>query len=123
MGSLVEASEERTDSWASLGQPLSDGTNWASFRVPSIGCKHSPPFSGLIPLGDKEGDYLQAVPLQTTRPATAASVSMLGQTFQSGKDMVIIRGSNGALEGPLVYLTELEDHKSVDIKGKFMKEY
>ncbi len=74
--------------------------------------------SGLTPLGDVEGDYLQRVPIHNTKPATSTSVSMLGQDFETGIDLAMIAGSNGAIEAPLVYLIDLDDYESVDLKGK-----
>ncbi len=76
--------------------------------------------SGLTPLGDTDGDYLQRVPIQSTKPATSATVTMLGQEFKGGIDMALLSGSNGTVEGPLVYLADLEDYDSFDLKGKIV---
>jgi hypothetical protein len=75
---------------------------------------------GLKPLGDVEGDYLQGVPLSNAKPATAATLSMLGQEFKGGTDFAILKGSNGTIEAPLVYLTSLDDFQSADVKGKMV---
>lgn len=74
--------------------------------------------SGLIPLGDAEGDYLQQVPLHNTKPPTKATVSMLGQEFEGGVDMVMVNGVDGTATAPLVYLADLQDYESVGLKGK-----
>ncbi len=74
--------------------------------------------SGLLPLGDIEGDYLQRVPIQLNKPPTSATIDMLGQEFKGGVDMAILSGSNFTFNGPLVYLTDLEDHDSVGVHGK-----
>jgi len=76
--------------------------------------------SGLIPLGDTDGDYLQRVHLYSTKPPTAATVSMLGKDFQAGVDLGILNGINGTMEAPLIYLTDLQDHESVDLQGKIV---
>lgn len=74
--------------------------------------------TGLAPLGDAEGDYLQRVPLHTTKPPTEATVSMLGQEFAGGVDLCVLAGLNGTAEAPLVYLTELQDYNPAGVKGK-----
>lgn len=74
--------------------------------------------AGLIPLGDTEGDYLQRVPIQLSKPPSSSTIEMLGQEFQGGVNMVPLSGSNGTLNGPLVYLTDLEDYDSVGVNGK-----
>ncbi len=76
--------------------------------------------SGLIPLGDKEGDYLQRVPIRNIKPATSATVSMLGQEFKGGIEMAVLKAPNGTVEAPLIFLTNLDDYKSHDIKGKIV---
>ena len=76
--------------------------------------------SGLLPLGDVEGDYLQRVPISNSKPATSATVSMLGQEFMGGVDMAILSGYNGTFEGSMVYLTDLEDYDSVGVNGKIV---
>jgi len=74
---------------------------------------------GLMPLGDAEGDYLQRVPLHSTRPPTEATVSMLGHDFKAGRDLGILTGSNGSFEGaPLLFLEDLQTIESVDPEGK-----
>ncbi len=74
--------------------------------------------SGLIPLGDTEGDYLQRVPLHTVKPPSKARVSMLEQEFNGGVDMVMVSGVNGVIKAPLVYLADLQDYESADLKGR-----
>lgn len=74
--------------------------------------------SGLAPLGDVEGDYLQRVPLHNVTPPKGATVSMLGKEFRAGDDMVMLTGVNGAAEAPLAFLADLQDYASVDLKGK-----
>ena len=76
--------------------------------------------SGLSPLGDIEGDYLQHVPIQNNKPPTSATLTLLGQELKGGVDMAILSGSNGTVKGPLVYLTDLEDYDSVGVNGKIV---
>ncbi len=73
---------------------------------------------GLIPLGDNDGDFLQRVPLHTTKPASEAMVSMIGQEFEGGVNMAVVVGSDGNIEGPSIYLSDLQDFESHDLKGK-----
>jgi hypothetical protein len=73
---------------------------------------------GLLPLGDKEGDFLQRVPLHVTRPARMASVSMLDQEFRIGEELVMLSGRNGGIQAPAVYVPDLSDYASVDLQGK-----
>ena len=73
---------------------------------------------GLNPLGDVKGEYFQRVPLYNSKPATSATLNMLGRDFNGGVDFAIINSSNGSMDAPLVYLTSLDDIESVDLKGK-----
>ena len=74
--------------------------------------------SGLIPLGDAEGDYLQWAPLHTVKPPTVATVAMLGEEFRTGVSSVMVTGVNGTLEAPLVYLPDIEHYEPVGLQGK-----
>ena len=76
--------------------------------------------SGLLPLGDTEGDYLQRVPLYNNKPPTSATLTLLGQELKGGVEMVLLSGSNCSVKGPLVYLTDLEDYDSVGVNGKIV---
>lgn len=74
--------------------------------------------SGLIPLGDQEGDYLQRVPLHSAVPPSEATVSIFGKDFENGKDLLMLNGGNLTLETTAVYLEDLQDYESADVKGK-----
>jgi hypothetical protein len=74
--------------------------------------------SGLIPMGDVEGDYLQRVPLHLTIPSSEAIVSILGHEFTAGQDLGILNGGNTQLEAPSIFMADLQDYESVDLKGK-----
>jgi peptidase M28-like protein len=76
--------------------------------------------SGLLPLGDTEGDYLQRVPIHNSKPPTSATLTLLGEELKRGVDMALLSGSNGTVKGPLVYLTDLEDYDSVGVNGKIV---
>ncbi len=76
--------------------------------------------SGLIPLGDQEGDYLQWVPLMNTKPASEASVSMTGERFKLNNNLLVVAGSNSQVEAELIYLEKLDDYKSSDVAGKLI---
>lgn len=73
---------------------------------------------GLTPLGDAEDDFLQQVPLHTVNPPASATVSMLDQQFELGNGLVMVSGENTQIEGPLLYLPDLEDQGEADLKGK-----
>ena len=75
---------------------------------------------GLTPIGDNEGDYLQRVPLKNNKPATSASLNFLGQELKGGVEMAVIKATNGTVEAPIIYLTNLDDFKADDIKGKIV---
>jgi len=75
---------------------------------------------GLIPLGDAEGDFLQRVPLHTTKPPAKATVSMLEQEFRGGEDLGVLSGGNTSVEAPFVYLAALEGYEPADIQGKIV---
>lgn len=74
--------------------------------------------SGLIPLGDEEGEYFQRVPLHSSVPPSSAIVSMMGKEYQNGVDLVMLTGSNVSFNAPFVYLEDLQDYGSADLKGK-----
>lgn len=76
--------------------------------------------SGLTPLGDTDGDFLQRVPLQNKKPPSLATLSMLGQEFKSGEDLVMLGGTNDAFEAPVVYLANLNDLGETDLKDKIV---
>ena len=70
---------------------------------------------GVKPLGDLEDDYFQAVPLRTASPASEATVSMIGEEFRIGKDLLVVAGSNGNVSGDVIYLKDLMDYKKEDL--------
>ncbi len=75
---------------------------------------------GLIPLGDKEGDYLQKVPLVSNKPATEASVGLMGKTYQKGVDLSIVAGANGSWEAPAIFIADPSEMDSLDLEGKMV---
>ena len=76
--------------------------------------------SGLDPLGDKEGDFLQRVNLYTSTAPNASEVSMLDKEFTLGVDLSLINGKNGSVEAPLVYLTDLSSYEENEVEGKIV---
>jgi len=73
---------------------------------------------GLDPLGDEEGDYKQKVALIQTNPPTAATASLHDMVFDIKSDLGYIDGENGKMEGPIVYMEDLSQLETADLKDK-----
>ena len=76
--------------------------------------------SGLKPLGDQEGDYLQRVNLYTSTAPSGAKVSMLDKEFDLGVNLSVINGKNGSVEAPIVYLTDLTSYEREAVEGRIV---
>lgn len=74
--------------------------------------------SGLIPLGDQEGDYLQTVPLYTMKSPSQAKVKVKDQQFEYGTDLAMIAGQNGTIEVSLVLVEDPGNIDEDQVKGK-----
>ncbi len=75
---------------------------------------------GVQPLGDQEGDYLQKVPLVSTKQASMAKLSMLGEEFTLNNNLLLASGSNTSISADIIYLEKVEDYTTVDVSGKIV---
>ena len=75
---------------------------------------------GLDPLGDKEGDYTQKVEIVESNPPSAATVSLHDMVFDIKTDLGFIDGKNGKIEGPIMYMEDLSELETVNLKGKIV---
>lgn len=74
--------------------------------------------SGLLPLGDEEGDYLQWVPLVNTTAASGGNVTVVGDQFDLNQTMLMVSGSNTDIDAEYIYVEKVEDYKTQDVSGK-----
>lgn len=75
---------------------------------------------GLDPLGDKEGDYKQKVGIIESNPPSIATASLYDKVFDIKSDLAYIDGKNGIIEGPIMYMEDLSELETVDLKGKIV---
>ena len=72
-------------------------------------------------------DYLQAVPLEFSKPATFGNINLNNETLELGKDFIVIGGKETKLENvPVVFVgygwidEKQNDYKDLDVKGKIV---
>lgn len=75
---------------------------------------------GLDPLGDEEGEYNQKVEIYESNPPSVASVSFDDMVFDIKSDVAFVGGSNGEIEGPVIYLEDLSEMEATDLRGKIV---
>ena len=73
---------------------------------------------GLEPLGDEEGDYSQKVEIVESNPPSVATASLDDKVFDIKSDLAYIDGENGIIEGPMMYIEDLTELETADLKGK-----
>ena len=73
---------------------------------------------GLDPLGDTEGDYTQKVEMAESNPPTVATASLHDMVFDIQSDLGFVDGKNGEIEGPMMFIVDLAELETVDLKGK-----
>lgn len=76
--------------------------------------------SGVTPLGDSVNDYFQRVPLYKKTPASEGVVTMAEHDFNLKSEMVVISGSNGVVEAPLIFIADLTEYNPEDVKDKIV---
>ncbi len=75
---------------------------------------------GLDPLGDKKGDYTQKVNIIESIPPSKATASLYDKVFDIKLDLGYFDGENGVFEGPIMYLEDLSELETTDLKGKIV---
>ena len=75
---------------------------------------------GLIPLGDHDNDYLQTVPLHTTRRPSTATLKVLNQDYEYGSDLAIISGKDGMTRAPMILVEDPDNIDADKVKGKIV---
>lgn len=75
---------------------------------------------GLDPLGDNEGDYKQKVELFETNPPTTANALLYDMTFDIQSSLGYVNGKNGKIEGHTIYIQEVSELETADLKGKIV---
>ncbi len=75
---------------------------------------------GVQPLGDKEDDFLQRVPLSRSTKASKVELALLGEEFQLNNNLLLVSGSNTALEAELIFLETVDQYQNMDVAGKII---
>ena len=82
--------------------------------------------NGIKPIGEN-GDFLQAVPLEITKPSKSGVITAGEDKLEWGKDFIALSGKNLKLENAeVVYVgygwidENHNDYKNVDVKGKIV---
>ena len=74
----------------------------------------------LHPLGDDQGDYKQKVEIIESNPPSIASASLYDMIFDIKSDLAYIDGTNGEIEGPIMYVEDLSAIDTAHLKGKIV---
>lgn len=66
--------------------------------------------------------YFQEVPMKLSKPASAGSVTLSGNTFILNEDFILMNGENGDLEGTIVFAGygSNDELKKAKVKGKIV---
>ncbi len=82
--------------------------------------------NGIKPIGEN-GDFLQTVPLEVTKPSKSGAITAGEDKLEWGKDFITLSGKNLKLENAeVVYVgygwidENHNDYKNVDVKGKIV---
>ena len=75
---------------------------------------------GLDPLGDEEGDYKQKVALVQTNPPSTATASLQDMEFDIQSNLGYISGENGKIEGQIIFIEDISELESADLKDKIV---